>query len=291
MGDGAMASSTTGSNNVGIGSNALGRGTNTGDNNTATGYQTLMSNTNGAYNTAIGSTALLLNTTGNYNTAVGSVALTSVTTGIGNTAIGFWAGYSNVEITTGSYNTLVGYYASADDNARTNTIVIAGNDNLSLGGDNRVRIGNSSMSSIGGQVGWTQLSDERIKQNVNEDVKGLAFILRLKPVTYNYNITKENHLQNKRDTANWTGKYNIEKIRFTGFMAQQVEKAAEEAGYKFSGVDKPETENGLWGLRYSEFTVPLVKGMQEQQITIENLQIQIDELKKQNAHLLDLVKK
>jgi uncharacterized coiled-coil protein SlyX len=35
---------------------------------------------------------------------------------------------------------------------------------------------------------------------------------------------------------------------------------------------------GLYGLRYAEFVVPLVKAVQEQQAFIENQQKQIDEL-------------
>ena len=58
--------------------------------------------------------------------------------------------------------------------------------------------------------------------------------------------------------------------------------------YDFSGVDKPKNENDMYGLRYSEFVVPLVKAMQEQQQMI-------NELRKQNADLqkrvLDLEKK
>ena len=43
--------------------------------------------------------------------------------------------------------------------------------------------------------------------------------------------------------------------------------------YDFSGVDKPQDESGLYGLRYAEFVVPLVKAVQE--LSKEN-----DELKK-----------
>ena len=84
-----------------------------------------------------------------------------------------------------------------------------------------------------------------------------------------------------------------EKIIRTGFVAQEVEEAAKKIGYDFSGVDKPENENTPYGLRYSEFVVPLVKAVQElsakndelqkqndtQEKIISNLQKQIDELK------------
>ncbi|MFN5325091.1 MAG: hypothetical protein ACK5C5_09250, partial [Bacteroidota bacterium] len=70
-----------------------------------------------------------------------------------------------------------------------------------------------------------------------------------------------------------------EKIRYSGFIAQEVEAAAKEIGYDFSGVDKPQKEGNLYGIRYAEFVVPMVKAIQEQQIIIEEQQIQINELK------------
>jgi hypothetical protein len=64
-------------------------------------------------------------------------------------------------------------------------------------------------------------------------------------------------------------KYDIEKIKFSGFIAQEVEQAAIEVGYDFSGVKIPSHDNELYGLTYSEFVVPLVKATQEQQLIIE----------------------
>ena len=50
---------------------------------------------------------------------------------------------------------------------------------------------------------------------------------------------------------------------YTGFVAQDVEKAARELNYDFSGVDAAKNDKDLYGLRYSEFVVPLVKAVQE----------------------------
>ena len=83
----------------------------------------------------------------------------------------------------------------------------------------------------------------------------------------------------------------------TGFIAQEVEAAARKAGFAFSGVDKPKNEKDFYGLRYAEFVVPLVKGMQEQQVIIEeqkkNLDTQkqrIDELEKRIKELGDRIR-
>ena len=140
---------------------------------------------------------------------------------------------------------------------------------------NKVRIGNTSITSIGGQVGWSTYSDARIKNKVKENVKGLEFINLLRPVTYHYDINKENELLGVTGTDNAEGKAAIEKIPFTGFLAQEVDAAAQKANYDFSGVDKNGT---ILALRYAEFVVPLVKAVQELNAKAEAQQKLIDAL-------------
>jgi hypothetical protein len=113
-----------------------------------------------------------------------------------------------------------------------------------------------------------------------DEVKGLEFITALEPVTYNYDIDaqaawkEENY--GEADTAQWEGKYDIEQIRFSGFLAQDVEALANEIGYDFSGVDAPKNDKDVYGLRYAEFVVPLVKAVQEQQEMIEELKEEVE---------------
>jgi hypothetical protein len=59
----------------------------------------------------------------------------------------------------------------------------------------------------------------------------------------------------------------------SGFIAQEVEQAANEVGYNFHGVDKPKNSTSHYGLRYAEFVVPMVKAIQEQQEQINALQL------------------
>ena len=80
-----------------------------------------------------------------------------------------------------------------------------------------------------------------------------------------------------KDTIEIPGKHDIEKIRFSGFIAQDVSSVAEGIGYDFSGVDKL---GKVWGLRYSDFVPSLVKAVQEQQQQIVELQKQVEELRK-----------
>jgi hypothetical protein len=147
--------------------------------------------------------------------------------------------------------------------------------------DNSISLGNSSILSIKGQVSPTTYSDARVKTDIQENVPGLAFIKKLHPVTYRYDIHRQNELMGIKDIANWPSKYDIEKMTFTGFLAQDVEAAARSIGYDFSGVDAPKNDKTLYGLRYAEFTVPLVKAVQEQQAIIEGQKTEITDLKTQ----------
>jgi hypothetical protein len=52
-------------------------------------------------------------------------------------------------------------------------------------------------------------------------------------------------------------------IKYTGFIAQEVDAIAKNLGYNFSGVCKPENAEDFYSIRYAEFTVPLVKSVQE----------------------------
>jgi trimeric autotransporter adhesin len=92
-------------------------------------------------------------------------------------------------------------------------------------------------------------------------------------------LNKKLNVDKQNDTATNKVITENETTLFTGFIAQEVEQAAKDAGYNFSGIDKPKNENDLYGLRYAEFVVPLVKAMQEQQAIIMALQKQVDDAK------------
>jgi hypothetical protein len=279
----ALDANSTGYFNVAVGENSLTNNTE-GHHNTATGNSSLQVNETGNYNTANGYFSLWNNSTGEYNTAIGYKSGDYISTGDNNTAIG---ANSLININYGSNNTAIGTSAGFIGNAYSNTTCVGYQAGNTIIGGNKVAIGNTSVTWIGGQVTWSTYSDERIKENVKEDVAGLAFINRLRPVTYNLNIHRQNEMFKKggQDSSDWPEKYDIEKIRMTGFIAQEVEKAAQETGYDFSGVEVPEN-GGLYSLRYSDFVVPLVKAVQEQQVLIEIQQNQITELKKQNEEML-----
>ena len=123
-----------------------------------------------------------------------------------------------------------------------------------------------------------------MKHNISEDVKGLEFITRLRPVTYYRSIRIATAITGNNETPEYPGKYDVEKIKESGFLAQEVETAAKEAGYDFSGITIPKNDKSLYTLSYEQFVVPLVKAVQEQQK-------QINDLKKDNEALKSRLEK
>ena len=303
----ALFNSPEGNKNTAIGHSAL-TDNNLGELNTAVGHLSLSTNTNGSANAAVGDGAMFYNKTGSRNTALGHEALLINSTGNYNTALGASAGGST---STAFYNTTVGYLAGASQNMGYNNTIIGAhcdmnNDGLfntiALGqavtvtASSQARIGNSATNSIGGFAGWTTFSDGRFKKNVQEDVKGIDFIMKLRPVTYHLDVegiskTLNEGRGNEPDIFSKQAITEKERIVFSGFVAQDVEKAAQESGYEFSGVDKPKNEKDFYGLRYAEFVVPLVKAMQQQQLQLDAMKTEIQLLKEQNKLLLQLINK
>ena len=247
---------------------------NTASYNTLIGRMSGVNNTSGLGNTFVGEESGLSNTTGGYNTAIGYFVLDDNGASFGNTAVGYSTG---TLFANGDQNTFVGYDADANNSGFGNSMALGNGSRITA--SNQVRIGNSSVTSIGGYVAWTDLpSDVRFKKNIKENVPGLQFINQLRPVTYNMDVIKLNQFLNteKRDETSSpekiseadealikTGIEEKEKVVRTGFVAQEVDAAAKNLGYDFSGVDKPQNEHSLYGLRYAEFVVPLVKAVQE----------------------------
>src|SRR5205823_2121722 len=92
----SLKSNTDGSFNTGVGAGTLvlnvgDQSTGEGIQNTAVGAGALLSNTIGSFNSAYGAFTLFNNTIGSENTATGNAALSSNTTGGVNTATGFQA--------------------------------------------------------------------------------------------------------------------------------------------------------------------------------------------------------
>ncbi len=269
----ALNANIDGSENIAIGQSLY---NNTyGSDNIAIGAGALFSNTLGGSNIALGNDALGLNSTAGSNTAIGKSALSGNTVGTNNTALGSYAGGTN---DNNNSCTFIGSGTSQaiPDNYTNSTAL--GNSAM-ISASDQVRIGNTSVISIGGYQNWSNISDGRYKKDVQENVVGLEFINKLKPVVYHLDVSGLNSFFHYEDgSIDKNAVAAKEKILYSGFIAQDVETAAKEVNYNFSGVDAPKNENDLYGLRYAEFVVPLVKSVQE--LSAEN-----EQLKSQNEYL------
>lgn len=280
----SLYNNTTGNNNSAIGYESLYNSN--GSDNTANGFRALYNNTSGNYNTAIGYEAAHLNTTGEMNTAIGYHSLPSNISGSYNTAIGHRAlFYSN-----GSYNTGIGTFTRMNvQNASYSNTTLIGAGAIGTASD-QVRIGTTTTSSIGGYSSWTTLSDKNYKTNIQQNVKGLEFIRRLKPITYtldvdgintflNKNLPQETDPSSKTQIYNDSISINNRKSEIqTGFIAQDVEKVCSELGFNFSGIDAPKNSLDLYGLRYEDFVTPIIVSIKELKAVQDSLRSRYDSI-------------
>jgi trimeric autotransporter adhesin len=276
---------TTGYSNSAIGSVALYHNS-SGSQNCVMGSGAMYENTSGNSNVAIGYQSLYRNNTGWGNTAIGMVALynTNTATGMRNTSVGYQSLYYN---TTGSNNTALGTYSGTNSSFPNLQNTTAIGYNTWTTASNQVRIGNIYVTSIGGQVSWSTLSDGRFKRDLKEDVAGLDFINQLRPVSY---VIDKNAVDKFLGIPDSLRQQQSEAksvpARQTGFVAQEVEEVINKAGYVFSGVESPQNNGDHYSIRYGEFVVPIVKAVQElaaivkeQEKKSEEQQLEISELK------------
>ena len=245
---------------------------------TALGYDTYASNlyslSAGAYARAEGISSIAI---GPFAIASGYIPNPSVLNGHYSTAIGTHAlitGFSSVAL--GSYARVEGDYSMAFGHG------------VSVPDPNTIRMGDRFTTSIGGFVDWSNISDIRFKKDIDEKVPGLDFIKRLRPVSYKLDVDALISVNHVPDSLRTTLSKQLAKdmVR-TGFIAQEVEQLAIELGYDFSGVDKPQSSKGMYGLRYANFVVPIVKAVQEQDQKIEQLASENRALKNDLKRLIE----
>jgi hypothetical protein len=290
VGSFAMYRNITGSNQVAIGDSSLLRYNSNWfeAGNVAVGSKALMETEASGYNTAVGFEALR-NNTASSNTSVGHFALRNNTSGAGNTAVGYralWDKDGNLNFN----NTAVGNRALQYWEDVSNTTGLGHNADAVT--NNTVVLGDQYITTLRCMTTMITTSDGRFKTDVREDVKGLDFVMGLRPVTYNFDAHAMTDHKTKgrpsvHEELDWPGKYDIETIRFTGFIAQEVEALSKQLSFDFSGVYSPQKDRDTYGLRYSEFVVPLVKAVQEQQTLIESLQQTVQQQQQQIELLLN----
>ena len=119
-------------------------------------------------------------------------------------------------------------------------------------GTNIVTISSSGAIVASGDV--TAYSDVRIKENILNITDPLSKVLRLRGVSYNRTDIED-------------------KSTKIGFIAQEVEKIVPEVVTYDKTSDK-------YGVSYGNITALLVEAIKEQQIKIDNLTIEVENLKK-----------
>lgn len=277
-GGGAFASNVNGNLNAAFGNFALNKNT-SGNYNTAVGAWSLYNNTTGTSNVAVGRNAMYSAATSHGNTAIGAEALKNNTNGGANVAVGADALINNV---TGNWNTAVGH--SAGPAFGSGNLIHA----TALGyfakntANFQVRIGHDLITDIGGQVSWSTLSDGRFKRDIKEDIAGLEFINKLRPVSYTVDhaaLTRSHSVPDSIRAQLQAGRKS--DVRQTGFVAQEVEALIKKGNYSFNGVKAPQNDQDHYSIRYAEFVVPLVKAVQELTAKLETQEKEMKALKKQ----------
>ena len=235
----------------------------TGNGNTANGDSALWNN-KGDSNTGMGAGALYSNTTGNNNTAIGSGALSnalgSLTTGSNNIGVGFNAGS---RLTNGSNNINIGNVGVAGEAGKIRigtapnqtAAFIAGIYNVSEGGTIKPVYINST-----GRLGTQPpASARKFKEGIKAMEKTSEAVLKLKPVSFRY-------------------KNDEERTPQFGLIAEEVASVNPDLVVR-------DEDGEIYTVRYEAVNAMLLNEflkahrlLEEQQITIERQQKQIDSL-------------
>jgi hypothetical protein len=255
MGRYAMATNTTGNNNVAIGQAALD------------------ANTTGTLNVAVGVNSLSANTTASHNTALGEGAGEACTTGFANTFIGRAAGDAT---TTGDYIIAIGYATDASSATADNQIIMG--DSVTGNAADSFCFGSGATDSAiaFGATSITAPSDIRLKEDIQDEEVGLDFINELRPVTFQWKKGKDvpedmkAHVPDSEERV-MNGKYNH------GFVAQEVKEVIDRHDLKegFDMWTEDETD-GRQRIGEGALIPMLVKSIQELSAEVEQL--------KQKAH-------
>ncbi len=291
-----------------------GNQTTTGNQETASGYQALLSDINGEANVANGYQAMFSNTRGVENAALGSQALYSNTTGSGNSAIGFSAlygnqtGESNIAIGSGallssggSYNIGIGYVAFEGLTSGSYNTCVGYNCEVGVDGLNfATAIGtfatvNQSNSLVLGSKALSGLTsntaigiDEPSPTNILTVLKGGGNAIADGWSTYSSRRWKTN-IQTLPDAL-----AKVEQLRGVSYDLKdngkhEIGVIAEEVGAVVPEVVTFEADGkDARGVDYSRLTAVLIEAVKEQQREIQD---QLGQIRKQQRQIARLSSK
>ena len=284
---------SSGQSNTIIGSTA-GDAITTGINNCFLGYRSGTATTVSSYNVAIGEASLLTNILGSKSVAIGDGALYTqnigTATDMNNVAVGFSAGAS---VTTGISNVFIGANSGSNVTTGGGNIIIGDADGSDVGTAHQIIIGNSVVgvgqdnftfgratldSNIAfGATTISAPSDERLKEDIQDEKIGLDFINELRPVTFQWKKAKDVPSEMKAHSDSeervMNGKYNH------GFIAQEVKSVLDKYDIKDGfGMWLEETSDGSQRIAEGELMSILVKSIQELSAKNEALEARLSAL-------------
>lgn len=237
LGYGALAGSpsvpsTSCSQSVAIGVNALGNMTTSGMDNTAVGHQAARDFESGVYNTAIGAKALSETPNASYCTLIGW--------GAGGTSNVFpYPG--GVKMLNGDNVTCIGF------DARPSLANIS----------DEITLGNGAIGALRCNAPLSSLSDARDKKDIKELGAGLDFINTLKPVEF---VWDDRDNERKRDVKDF------------GFIAQDLKKSQEDADLAETLKLVYEANPDKLEAFYGKLVPILVKAIQDLSAKVEALE-------------------
>ena len=208
------------------------------------------------------------------NTAVGGSTLTALTTGDDNTCLGKGAGST---ITTGSRNILIGVGA-ATSAVGVNDEIVIGKD-VGGGGASSFVFGSGSYDTKCefNSTTWTNPSDIRLKEDIQDEVIGLDFINDLRPVTFRWKKEKDipqtlRAYKEGSEKRAANGKYNH------GFIAQEVKEVIDRYDLKdgFNMWSEDELD-GRQRVGEAALMPLMVKAVQELSAKVEELEDKLKE--------------
>ncbi len=263
IGEGAGNYTNTSADNTGIGYQALKAittGTGGAGQNSACGSGALAALTSGYNNTAVGYQSMTLATSAFQNHAFGSGSLSALLTGSANTALGLNAG--NAYTGSESSNICIGHTGVAAES----NVMRLGTDGSGTGQVSSTYVAGILNSTVTGsavlvssshQLGLVA-SSERYKDNIQD--MGDTLVMKLRPVTFNYNFGTEEENSKKQ----------------YGLIAEEVlEVMPELVGYNSSGE--------VHTVHYHILPSLLLNELQKQQKTIDSLEALIAQLEKERA--------
>ena len=236
----ALKNSTSASNNVAIGTNALREGTDAFDDCVAIGKNAGYNLGDGDWNVAIGSNALYTATTSPKNVCIGYQAGYAVSTGNGkNIYIGHGAGSSG---TTGYYNVLVGAESALSANTGQYQFVFGP---ISSKGDGTFHVtGTNGAYNQANNSSWSTTSDRRIKKNIVNNNVGLSVINQVQVKNFEYKTLEEI----ETDDPDLTAKACVVEKSGTqlGVIAQEMESILPSSVVTLSSGAKSVNEDELF---------------------------------------------